>query len=145
MTNKIHWVDKYLVPLNPCTEPLNKARKYPDPQSAWDAWDNEVDMLWVLQKANVDKSTLILCACDIAELTLSQFEQEYPLDEHPRDAIETARRYASDPTDENQMAADAAADVPIYNYFPTSSDVYAALCNGQADIVRKYCPTVPIF
>ena len=118
MADAIHWVDQYLVPLvdqylvtlTPCTKVLAKVRAYPDPQSAWEAWDNGDDMLWVLHKTGGDRSKIVLCACDIAERVLPFFERRFPADDRPRKAIEAARRYASDPTEENKQAADAAYD-----------------------------------
>jgi len=118
MADAIHWVDQYLVPLvdqylvtlTPCTKVLTKVREYSEPQTAWDAWDNGDDMLWVLHKTGGDRSRIVLCVCAIAERVLPIFERRFPADDRPRKAIEAARRYASNPTEENKQAADAAAD-----------------------------------
>ena len=44
-----------------------------------------------------------------AEQVIDTFEKEYPNDKRPREAIEAAKRYVENPTDENMMAAEAAA------------------------------------
>ena len=97
-----HWVDKYLVPLSACIEALSKAREYPNPQSAWDAWDNGGDLLWALRVTNNDSAKRVLCVCDIVDRVLPIFEHASPKDRRPREALEAARRYMSHPTVENK-------------------------------------------
>jgi hypothetical protein len=46
---------------------------------------------------------------DCAERTLKNFEEKYPEDRRPREAIEAARRCLEDPTEENRLAARSAA------------------------------------
>ncbi len=54
-------------------------------------------MLWLAKKRGLelDESKLRLFACDCAEQTLPIFERDYPEDKRPRQAIETARRFAN--------------------------------------------------
>ena len=106
---ELHWVDKYLIPLNACPQAVVKARQYADPQAAWDAWDNGEELLWTFRKTGCDKRKMILCACDFSERVLHIFETKYPNDARPRQAIEAARRYAENPTEENRAAARVAA------------------------------------
>ena len=101
MPKKVHWVDKYL-PARACPEAVVKARKYPDPQSAWDAWDNGGDLLWVLQMTYGDPVKRALCACDIAESVLPIFERATPEDWRPREVIKAARVYMLEPTEANK-------------------------------------------
>ena len=130
-----HWVDKFLVPLKVCDPAiLKKARRYPDPQSAWDDWDDGWQLLWNLRACGEeDRQKLVLCACDIAERILPLFETRYPEDDRPRKAIKAARRWADNPTEENKDAADAAA----------YAAARAAESKEQAGIVRKYFPISP--
>ena len=110
---KRHWVDEYLVPLEPCDKSgaIEKARKYADPQAAWDAWDDGAELLWNLEKCGEkDTLKLVLCVCEIAERVLPIFEAEYPDDNKPRKAIEAARRYAENPSEENRLAVNTACD-----------------------------------
>jgi hypothetical protein len=46
-----------------------------------------------------------LAACDIAESVLKNWENEYPKDKRPREAIETARRFANGKATDNELAA----------------------------------------
>ena len=117
-TFKTHWVDRYLAPFCEDTDMLEKARKYLDPQSAWDAWDNAADMLRFLQKTGIDLSRILLCICDMVERVLPIFEREYPTNKHLRNAIEAARDYNSDPTEANKQmiynAAKTTAKIAFY-------------------------------
>src|SRR3990172_5601749 len=64
-------------------------------------------MLWIAARLEIDKKLIVLAACDCAELSL----QFVPNNENrPKEAIEAARRWVIDPTEENRLAADAAAD-----------------------------------
>jgi hypothetical protein len=68
------------------------------------------DRLWaVLREDCVDDRTLRLFACDCAERVLPLYEAEYPDDDRPRKAIETARRYADGQATEDELAAARAA------------------------------------
>ena len=102
ITDTMHWVDKYLVPRRGCSKAVMKARDYPDPQSAWDAWGHGGDLLWVLHRTSSDPIKRVLCACDIAERVLPIFERVRPKDQRPRKAIESTRRYMREHTEENK-------------------------------------------
>jgi len=165
-----HWVDEFLVPLHACQSGIDKARQYPDPQLAWDDWDDGCELLWTLGRwGERDSQKLVLCACDIAERALPIFEKEYPDDLRPREAIEAARRWAENPTKENRKNVKIAADAVAYcatnaaraaynvanaayytanaasgaYYAARAADVKAGEAKAQADIVRKYFPVSP--
>ncbi len=59
-----------------------------------------------------DESNLRLFACDVAEDVLDLFEDKYPNDRRPREAIEVSRRYAMGEAtrEERDAAGDAAWD-----------------------------------
>lgn len=67
-----------------------------------------------------NERTLRLFACRVAEDVLPMFEREYPDDDRPRKAIETARRHADGKATDSELAAAwgaaaaarAAADAP---------------------------------
>jgi len=64
----------------------------------------------LVRRLKWDERVARLFACDCAERVLPLFEAEYPEDDRPRRAIETARRYAvGDATCEELAAAGAAA------------------------------------
>ena len=145
MTKKQHWVDKYLVPLKPCdkSSAIEKARQYPDPQSAWDAWDDGAELLWNLKQCGEkDTSKLVLCACDIAERVLPIFEEERPDDDRPRKAIEAARNFVENPSDENREAAGAAYAaayaVRCASACASACAAYAAAYAAHADADTAY-------
>jgi len=67
---------------------------------------------------NWNERTARLFACDCAERVLHIFEEKYPDDKRPREAIEVARAYANDKATEKELirAFDAAAaDSVLYN------------------------------
>ena len=74
----------------------------------------------LLRKTPWNQQTIVLFACDCAERVLPLFEREYPDDQRPRQAIETARKWAHGKATLEEVhaaahaaayaAADAAAD-----------------------------------
>ena len=56
-----------------------------------------------------NERTARLFACDCAERVLPVYEKEYPDDKRPREAIETARRYAEGEATKKELAAARAA------------------------------------
>ena len=71
------------------------------------------DKIWLLCRDEfISEQNLRLFACDCAERVLPIFEKEYPEDNRPRKAIETARLFANGEATQKEMAAawDAARD-----------------------------------
>jgi len=72
------------------------------------------DMFWafraVQQDERVAKRIAVELAIAFSESVLSIFEKEYPNDHRSRKAIEAAKTWLMDPTDENSEKARAAAD-----------------------------------
>ena len=72
------------------------------------------DMFWafraVQQDEQVAKRIAVELAIAFSESVLSIFEKEYPEDHTPRNAIEAAKTWLIDPTDENSEKARAAAN-----------------------------------
>lgn len=66
------------------------------------------DRIWCLI-ALLPEREQRLFACDCAERVLPIWEKQYPDDKRPRACIEAARRYAENPTDDNQRLMLAAA------------------------------------
>jgi len=67
-------------------------------------------------------------ACLCAEGVLHIFEQDYPQDQRPRQAIEVARRWLAEPTEANRLHAADAAYAATYaaNTAAASAAAYAA-------------------
>ena len=70
------------------------------------------DKIWAVSKFSwfTDKQKRLM-ACDFAEMCLDNFENEYPDDKRPREAIEVSRRYANGAatTEELEAASEAAS------------------------------------
>ena len=67
-------------------------------------------ILWEVEVRGIDDKSLRLFACDVATSVLPLFEEQYPDDLRPRQAIEVARRFANgDATQEELSAAGDAA------------------------------------
>ena len=49
--------------------------------------------------SNLTHQEMVLFACDVAEGVIQFFTERYPDDDRPRLAIETARKWAADPTE----------------------------------------------
>ena len=70
---------------------------------------------WLARKVRLvsetewDERTARLFACDCAEHVLYLYERDYPEDMRPRNAIETARRYASGQATKEELSAARAA------------------------------------
>ena len=113
---------------------LNKIREHSPCEESWkkllqslgktEADDTEVtvryildllgveDAIWVLRAVDGHDREIRLFACDCAESALHVFENKYPDDNRPRNAIEVARRFANGEAtiDELNAAEDAAWD-----------------------------------
>ena len=107
-TKNKHWVDEYLVPLGACNRALEKANKYPDPQTAWDSWERADDMLWALVSVKADPKKLISCMCESVERVLFLFKMEHPDNNLLIEAIASARSVVETPTKETDAAVYAA-------------------------------------
>lgn len=66
------------------------------------------DALWCLG-CHKDEGLVRTFACDCAERALYLFEDKYPDDKRPREAIETARRFIKGEATSEEMAAAGAA------------------------------------
>ena len=66
------------------------------------------DANWLIVRM-MNYQNCVLYAAHAAELVLDNFEREFPDDKRPRLAIEAARAFAKNPTEENKAAASAAS------------------------------------
>jgi hypothetical protein len=106
-----HWTTIYLVPRKVCTPRLEKAKNYPDPQTAWENWDNGAELLWILARTDADGARLLACVSDIIGHAVSQFENvrpifetQFPNDGRPRRAVDAVQKFLADPSEENRQA-----------------------------------------
>ena len=107
---------------------------------AWPKCKRADWMMWLLCKTGADTQKICLAALDIAETVLPIWEA-WSQTREPHEAIDAARRYLAEPTDENLAAADAArvAWAAAAKAAADRPDILRA----QADIVRRYFPKAP--
>jgi len=84
-----------------------------------------------LKKAN-SKEICVRFAVFCAEKALPVFEKEYPDDERPRLAIEAAKNWLKNQTEESRLMADAAA----YAVYAAYAALDAAALDTAADAAR---------
>ena len=72
-------------------------------------------------------------AIQCAEKVLFMFEKEYPNDKRPRQAIEAAKKYLEDPTEENRKIADNASQMArAASLVPSAAALYASYAADAA-------------
>jgi len=97
---------KALLDLSPCDEGRAFIKKHKTLKTMWDKCENVEWMVWALKKFGIiDERTARQFAVACAEHTLHLFEDKYPNDKRPRQAIEFARTLIDNPA-----AARAAAE-----------------------------------
>ena len=72
-----------------------------------------------------EKPDSVAMAIYAAELVIGEYEKRYPDDKRPRRAIEAAKAWLENPTEENRAAAKAAASA-AYAAYAAASAAYAA-------------------
>ena len=97
--------------------------------TAWAECERADWMLWLCAKMIgkdgwPEKKQIVLCAADIAESVLPIFEEKYPNDSRPREAIEAARAWSNGKG--TNAAADAASYAADAAYAAAADDAYAA-------------------
>ncbi len=91
------------------------------------------DMMWALRAATPDKPKLRVAMCaDMAARVLKRFETKYPEDKRPRHCIEACRKFVRMEITQAELRVTADATNAV------NASVYAAECQAQAAIIRKY-------
>ena len=132
----------------PCPEGLAYAEsKGYDFHRMWAECEDSAFLLWGLNK--LDLLTPVLSArlgAEFAEHVLPIWEARHPGDARPRKAIEAARKFASNPTDENWHAArdasNAARDASYAVGYAMDAVGYTLVASAtdrkwQADKIRE--------
>lgn len=114
--------------LDPCSEGFDWARKQKSLADAWETCERADWMFWYLKRKRIlTKPQAVELAIKCAERVIYIFEKKYPTDKRPRQAIEAAQAWLSDPSDENKKRAYAAyAAASDAAYAAYASDAYAA-------------------
>jgi len=119
-----HWSD-YFRNLGACEKALVEAQQYATAQEFWDACEHPDWMLWGWARLNPDNNFYLAC-CDIAEWSLSFYEDVYPDDDRPRKAIEARRAFLrGEITAAELKIAANAADVAW-------SEAWSAACSAES-------------
>jgi hypothetical protein len=87
-------------------------------------------MIWLLRKTqSIDRQTSVKLTCLCAEHVLDIFEKKYPGDKRPRQAIDVAKTWLANPTEENRQACRSA-----YAAYAAYADAaYVAYAAAAAD------------
>jgi hypothetical protein len=75
------------------------------------------------------KTDSVALAIYAAELVIGYFKEKHPKDKRPREAIDAAKRWLADPTEENAYAASAYASLSASAY---AASAYAAYASAYA-------------
>jgi phage host-nuclease inhibitor protein Gam len=93
-----------------CMQSIEYAKNHPDPVEAWAACERGDWLLWLAERAGVDRRRIASAAADIAELTLQRYWPAGSTDRRPHEAITTLRRWiAGEATNEELRLASEAA------------------------------------
>lgn len=133
----------HLESLNPCIEGLRFAKRFPTLAAAWEACERSKWLLWYLRRSGkLDKPTAVTLAIGFAEPALALFEGLYPDTTAPRKALEAAKAWLANPTEENRVAcraaADAAASSGVISADSTAYAAYAAYSGGCVPDAAAY-------
>jgi hypothetical protein len=83
-------------------------------------------LIWLLSKTNaITKPQAVLLTCECAEHVLGICEKKHPNEKRPRQAIDAAREWANNPTEENRATCRAAAAAAYAAAFAAAA-AYAA-------------------
>jgi hypothetical protein len=91
--------------------------------------------LWLARAYGIDldKPRLVTFAADCAERVLPKFEERYPADKRPREAIEAARAWVTCPSPETRAAsANAAAAAHLADAAAYAAAAYAAAASAAS-------------
>ena len=88
---------------------------------------------WLIVRI-MDYKQYVSYAVFAAEQVLSIYEKKHPEDKRPRQAIEAAKKYIQDPSEENKKAADAAAYAADAAVAAAYAAVYAAADAADAAV-----------
>lgn len=98
------------------------------------AAENQFDWAWWVIKKLLKKEQSVKIAIFAAEKVIDIFEKKYPEDKRPRQAIEAAKAWLKNPTEENRLAAYAAAGAGVgaYAAYAYAAAAYAAYAAAGA-------------
>ena len=115
--------------ITPCSEAIKWLLTQPDAEMAWNTCDRPSWMLWLAEKAGVEKPVFVRIACDIARTVLHLVPEG---EDRPRLAIEAAEAWLANPNEENTIAVDEAARAASWAAYAARAAANAAVCAAEA-------------
>lgn len=102
------WVDRELRIYNPCFSALKEARKYPDAQTAWNAWGSADELIWTLVRLRAGTDRLLLCCNELTHPLIGPMRYRYKNEtvESYVGAIDAVCEWARNPQTENRREID---------------------------------------
>ena len=112
-----------ILALNPCGDGVSFAEQCGfDAVQIYNTCPRGDWLIWWLQKVGViDKPQAVTLAIVCAERAVKIYEQRKPGDTRPRQAIEAAKTWIENPTEENRQAAASYADAAYAAYAVAAS------------------------
>jgi hypothetical protein len=92
---------------------------------------------WYVSKV-FTRTQAVLYAIFSAESCLEVYENEFPNDTRPRDAIKVAKKCVINPTEKNKLSAYAAANAAAYAAYAAANAAYAAANAAYAAAYAAY-------
>ena len=87
----------------------------------------------IVKAYNWTKEDSVEFSIYVAELVIDIFEKKYPNDKRPREAIESAKNWLKNPTEENrQAAASASCSGSAADYSASAASAYAAAASAAS-------------
>jgi len=105
---------------------------------AWENCDRPDWMLWYYGRHTPDKMVYIEIAIFAAEQVIGIYEKKHPDDNRPRKAIEAAREYLRNPSEETIKTARAARSAAYAAASPADAARYAAYAAADAAADAAY-------
>ena len=155
---KTKFNEKWLLDESPCSDGLVFARSCNfDFAKIYDTCERGDWLIWLLRRTkNLSKPQSVKIAITCAEHVISIYEKKYPNNKAPRNAINAAKKWLKEPSEENRKAAYAAADAAYAAAYAAAdatdaaayADAYAAADAAarlserkwQANQIRKIVP-----
>ena len=131
--------------LNPCYESIQFMESVDyDPIRAWNECHHGNWLIWFLRKTNrlnKDHSVKIAIAC--AEHVLFKFEEKYPENNKPKQAIEAAKRWLTEPSyitvNEADKASFGACEAAVLSIdYSAKQAAHAASCAARSTMYTHY-------
>ena len=125
-----------LTDMGACSDGKAFAEQFATLQEAWNACQEPAWMIWYARRRlDLPKADYVRIAVFAAEKALPIFETRKPDDKRPRAAIDAAKKWIAEPSEENRRAAaDAAADADADAAADADAYAYAARKKLKAEV-----------